>query len=110
MFEELTGSVGYDLKVLNKDPETYTAQFNCFELTLPADVVHGCYHSGPCDADIENCRLLPEVIKGLAGLDPEKLKDELEEYGAWDETELSNHDENLNRIIWIACGDIQEGR
>jgi len=88
--------------------KTYIAQFNTFELELPEDVIKGCNHSGPCDYDIENCRLLPEVQTALNALDPEKVKNELWEYGAWDDIELSNHDENLNRILWIAAGDIQE--
>ena len=88
--------------------KTYFATFNYFEIELPEDVVKGCYHSGTCDSDIENCRLLPEVETALNRLDPEKLVKELREYGAWDDTELSNHDENLNRIVWIAAGDIQE--
>ena len=88
--------------------KTYIAQFNTFELELPEDVIQGCSHSGRCDDDIENCRLLPEVITALDKLDPVKVRKELEEYGAWDDTELSNHDDNLNRILWIAAGDIQE--
>lgn len=29
-------------------------------------------------------------------------------YGAWDEEQLKDHDENLTRILWLACGDILE--
>lgn len=88
--------------------KTYFATFNYFEIELPEDVVRVCNHSGPCDADVENSRMLPEVTAELNKLDPEKLKNELREYGAWDAEELSNHDENLNRILWIAAGDVQD--
>lgn len=88
--------------------KSYIAQFNYFEITLPEDVVKDCHHSGPCDDDITNCRLLPEVIAELGKLDPIKLVKELQEYGTWNELELSNHDDNLSRVLWIACGNIQD--
>lgn len=37
------------------------------------------------------------------------LKDELKEYGAWNDEELSDHAENLKRALWLACLDAQEG-
>ena len=86
----------------------YYATFDSFEILLPQDVVKNCYHSGPCDYDVENALLMKEVQKELSKIDPSKLKKELKEYGAWDEKELSNHDDNLKRILWIAAGNIQE--
>lgn len=77
-----------------------------FYLT-PADAGIG-HHSGQCDDDVEYLRGVPYIAKQLAEIDPATLAGELREYGAWDESELSNHDDNLNRILWIACGDIQE--
>jgi large repetitive protein len=32
--------------------------------------------------------------------------DLLDEYGAWDDKELRDHAQNLQRILWLACGDI----
>ena len=29
-------------------------------------------------------------------------------YGAWSDDELSDHDENLNRLVWLAGCDISE--
>ena len=65
-------------------------------------------HAGKCDNDVAYLRTLPTIKRQLAKIDAALLKDELSEYGAWDEIELSNHDENLARILWIACGDILE--
>jgi hypothetical protein len=77
-----------------------------FYLTLEdAGIGH---HSGQCDADVEYLRGVPYIAKQLAEIDSATLAGELREYGAWDDVELSNHDENLARILWIACGDIQE--
>ena len=30
------------------------------------------------------------------------------EYGAWDDEERTDHDQNLQRILWLAAGDITE--
>lgn len=67
-----------------------------------------CSHSGPCDADVELLITKPYVKKQLDKLDPEKLKRELAEYGAWNDTELSYHNDNLLRWVWISAGDIVE--
>jgi len=42
-------------------------------------------------------------------LDPLKVREVLRDCGAWDDDELSDHDANLDRLLWIACGDIVEG-
>ena len=65
-------------------------------------------HSGQCDGDIAYLRTIPAIRRQLGKLNPETLRRELQEYGAWDETELANHDENLARWLWIACGAITE--
>lgn len=65
-------------------------------------------HSGPCDGDLAYLRTIPSIKRQLKKLNPETLRKELKEYGTWNETELSNHDENLTRWLWIACGDITE--
>jgi hypothetical protein len=44
----------------------------------------------------------------LERIDPKVLRDELREYGAWDDQELADHGQNLQRILWIAAGDIVE--
>lgn len=64
------------------------------------------YHPGQCDASIAGLRQQPYIAKQLDAIDPAALRAELCEYGAWDEPELANHDENLSRILWLACGDI----
>jgi hypothetical protein len=93
----------------------YWASFNRFELRLPGQCVIDCSHSGPCDDDvaywlgaewegtIRKPRLeIPETIT------PEKLRAELQEYGAWEACELEDHDTNLARLVWIAACNIAE--
>jgi hypothetical protein len=45
----------------------------------------------------------------MSALDPEIVRAELREYGAWDEAELRDVDANQKRLLWLACGDIREG-
>jgi hypothetical protein len=44
----------------------------------------------------------------LYKLKPDVVVRVLKDYGAWDDDDLSNHDDNLDRLLWIACGDIVE--
>ena len=44
----------------------------------------------------------------LERIDPEALRKELRECGAWSDEELADHKQNLQRILWIAAGDIVE--
>lgn len=88
--------------------EMFTASFEYFEITLSAEVAKLCSRSGDCDDDVTRCLALPEVAAELKKLDKNNLLKELKEYGAWDDSELNNHDENLKRILWITAGNIRE--
>lgn len=94
---------------MNASIKTFAAYFNYIgSIELPEDVIRGCYHQGQCQYDIENCMELPEVKSELAEIDPAALIKELEQYGAWEASELQDHQINLQRILWIAAGDIQD--
>lgn len=65
-------------------------------------------HPGPCDTDIKELRQVTYIQRQLAEVCPTTLAAELAEYGAWDASELQDHEANLDRLLWIACGDILE--
>lgn len=89
--------------------KTLAAYFNYIgSIELPEDVVKACSHPGQCDEDVKNCMELPEVKAELSEIEPEQLRKELREYGAWDDEELKDHQTNLERILWIAAGNIQD--
>lgn len=77
-----------------------------FELSLE-DARCGS-HQGSCDNDVQELSEVPYIKAQLDKIDPKLLSDELREYGAWDETEREDHAQNIQRILWIACGDIAE--
>ena len=84
------------------------ASFERFELELTKEQAHIGSHQGRCDDAIAYLRAVPAIRRQLVKLDVTKVAEELKEYGAWDETELADHEQNLNRILWIACCDIVE--
>jgi hypothetical protein len=81
---------------------------NYVELTLTMNEARSGSHSGRCDSDVAELRSSPRNAAQLDKIDPESLRLELKEYGAWDETELSDHSANLDRIVWLAAGYITD--
>lgn len=76
------------------------------ELKLSLEDAHQGYHQGQCDADILALSEDDSIASQLSALDPALVAKELSEYGAWDEVELSDHQQNLQRLLWIASGDL----
>ncbi|ANS03591.1 hypothetical protein [uncultured Mediterranean phage uvDeep-CGR2-KM21-C345] len=106
--------------------KTMTAFFNHIgEITLPLDIVSvcSCSHKSlikiliptrqkiifddvrTAIADIIN---RTDIRLELNKIDKESLKKELEQFGTWNKKELSNHNDNLARILWLASCDINE--
>jgi len=67
-------------------------------------------HAGACDDDIERLLQIPSIKRQIDKIPVDLLAAELKEYGTWDEIELSNHEQNKARILWIACGYIVDGK
>lgn len=68
------------------------------------------YHQGQCDADIAALRQVPYIKAQLEALDPQRVRKTVEEmFGDATPAELADHSSNLDRLLWLACGDIVEG-
>ncbi|MBF0648712.1 hypothetical protein IR083_07755 [Dysgonomonas sp. GY75] len=78
-------------------------------LDIPEELAEWVDHPGDCEKDLVKMMQLEEIQTELNKIDPENLRQELKEYGAWTEEELNNHNDNLIRILWIACCNINEG-
>lgn len=78
------------------------------ELSITKAQARQASHPGQCDADVRALSQVPTVRRQLAKLAPTDVRTELVEYGAWDDTELADHDANIQRLLWLACGDIVE--
>jgi len=92
--------------------KTITSYFNYLidGISLTKQDAAKMIHAGQCDADVLLAMKKPYIKKQLDALPVDKLALELREYGAWDEIQLQDHNANLMRILWIAAGDIQDGK
>ena len=82
-----------------------TYYFDRLSIEMPDDAVSDCSHQGRCDDDVAHWVRSGQIkFNGT----PENSRRELAEYGAWDDEELADDDQNLHRILWIAAGNIQE--
>lgn len=74
-------------------------------LSLTDEEVHSGYHTGQCDEDVQALSQNASIGKQLGAIMPDTLCRVLREYGAWSPEELTDHDANLQRLLWLACGD-----
>ncbi len=85
------------------------AMFNRFTLELTHDQAMATSAPGQDASNaVEWVLTDPRVVAQLDDIGYESLKDELTEYGAWDEDELTDDDANRRRIVWLAGCDIRE--
>ena len=78
------------------------------ELRITRTDAAKCSLSGDNEPALKELMQKRYIKKQLKTLNPDKLKKELKEYGAWDSEQLENHEENLLRWLWISCVDITE--
>lgn len=86
----------------------FTSSCGRIEIQMTLVQAQSCTHPGPCDDDVMRLSNDRKIRRQLERIDPALLRSELREYGAWDDQELADHAQNLQRILWIAAGDIVE--
>lgn len=77
-------------------------------LTLTLAQAQSCSGSGRQDENVRALSAEPAIAAQLAEVDPAALRAALKEYGAWDASELADHAQNLQRLLWLACCDVAE--
>ena len=78
------------------------------ELQMSLSEAQSASHQGQCDDDVQALSRLPHIEAQLNEISPALLRTELQEYGAWDEEQLADHEQNLQRLLWSLAGDIVE--
>lgn len=86
----------------------WTESLGRIELQITLKQAQACSHPGSCDNDVAALRQDPKIRRQLNKLKPGLVAECLSEYGAWEDDELADHEQNLNRLLWIACCDIAE--
>lgn len=99
---------GFHIYEANEYPHWASTSSGRIELQMSLDEAQSASHQGKCDDDVRALSELPHIAAQLAEIDPALLASELREYGAWDETELADHDQNLQRLLWSLAGDLVE--
>lgn len=82
------------------------AHFDRFVITMTKAQAEACSHPGPCDSDVKFLSEQPAIKRMLKKINSEDIAKELKEYGAWNAQELADKDQNVQRILWIAAGNI----
>jgi hypothetical protein len=75
------------------------------QLNITKDQARSGSHQGECHDDVEALMQVPAIRRQLNKIEPGPLARVIAEYTDWD---VSDHQTNLNRILWIACGDIND--
>jgi hypothetical protein len=106
-FPSLAESFGWSLRESQPELHWFVGSGR-IELRMTMEQAESVSHSGQCDEDVLELSRVPEIREQLEKIDPETLSAELREYGAWDEEERKDHPQNLQRILWLAGGDIKD--
>lgn len=77
-------------------------------LNITKAVANECSRSGNNEYSVNYYMSLPKYRKQLLKLDKEEVRQELNDLGAWEDDELENHEDNLQRLFWLACGNISD--
>ena len=86
---------------------TWFSSSGRLSLTFPTlEDAQYCAHQGDCMPEVQETMGLDWMAPQLAEVDPDDLRRHLAEYGAWEEDELASHDDNLERLVWLAAGDV----
>lgn len=84
------------------------ATFERFELQMTLQQAESCAHPGDCLHDVEELAAMPHIQRQRKKIDPDLIRQELKEYGAYSEEDLQDDDMNWVRILWIGANDISE--
>lgn len=90
------------------DTRYYNSSCGRIELAMTLEQAQSASHQGQCDDDVRALSAEPAIAAQLESIDPQLLIRELREWGAWDDEELADHDQNLQRFLWLAAADIAE--
>lgn len=84
------------------------ATFNRFEICISKQHAEAMSHPGPCDDDVEFYVKQGRYQRQFAKIEPAEIIRELRGYGAWDDDELRDDEQNQRRVLWLAAGMIND--
>ena len=85
------------------------AIFEGFEIEITKKDAASMAHQGQCDADVADyLKTNKSIQKQLTAIGDKAIAEDLKNTGAWDNTELSDVEQNKARIVWLAAWQIRE--
>jgi hypothetical protein len=84
----------------------WTSSCGRIELNITLNNAKKASHSGECEMDVIALSEKVSIKKQTKLIDKDVLISVLSEYGAWDQSELKDHQQNIIRLLWLACGDL----
>lgn len=81
-------------------------QLERFDISMPIPTALDCSRPGKNDEAVDQA--LAYAGDQFDGIDPDLIREELREYGAWDEEELTDQEANMHRIFWLAACSARE--
>lgn len=88
--------------------EWWTSSSGEIELQMTAKQASSVNHPGQCDSEVLVLSQHLLIVKQIDKIDKDVLAKVLSGYGAWDDEQLKDHDENVQRLVWLAGCDIDD--
>lgn len=93
---------------MEREKKWWSSSSGKIELWMFKEQADSVHHTGPCDEDVDLLAHTSNLMCQMAALDANVLREELSEYGCWDDDELKDNVANIQRLLWIAGCDIAE--
>ena len=84
----------------------FNAFGNTMEIRLTKICIADCAHSGDCEVEV--AEWVNKLRRQLNKIPTETIAAVLRPYGAYDEEELKDSEQNLHRLIWLAATQCKE--
>ena len=94
--------------ILPHSPYWISSSCGRVEVVVPGETLIDLTASGPVDDAAEYWSHEGRTW-GWGDVDPSDVAVDLAEYGAWDEEDLKDEDQNRERFLWTASGMVTEG-
>lgn len=80
-----------------------------FSIVMTKVQAQSASHQGQCDNDVMALSKDKKIARQIAKINLVLIAAELKEWGAWDSEQLADNDQNVQRLLWIIAGNINEG-
>jgi len=90
------------------EKQVYLAQTGSGRIVIPltGEEINSICTMGSNDAAVESVCNQPSLCCWMTRYSKELIREEIRSYGDWTEDELSNDENNLQRLVWLLAWDV----